>query len=111
MRNITRRLRVLGLAGLAVLLSGCLGAAARRDALAQRELVTTLMRERDSILTRTLAIEQRISELTATTDSLRRNGLRLEEVLRERDEQLRAARLELQRLKEIDLRSSRKPPR
>lgn len=111
MRNSMKPLAALSLAGAVMALSGCFGAAARRDAVAQREIVSALIRERDSVATRTLAIEQRICELTAVSDSLRRNSASLEGALRERDEQLRAARLELQRLKEIDLKSARKPPR
>ena len=46
--------------------------------------------------------------LTAQNDSLRRSATRLEGDVAEREELIRAIRLELQRLKEIDFRA-RKP--
>lgn len=96
----------------------------RAEASEQLAVVSALVRERESVASRTTAIERRIQELTTATDglrrrldslsvtadSLRRHTARLEADLRDRDEQLRAARLELQRLKEIDLKSPRKPP-
>ena len=86
-------------------------------------IVEALIQDRE----RFIAVERRVSELTVTvqglrqrldsaaaqSDSLRRSATRLEVELRDRDEQLRAARLELQRLKEIDLKRSpppRRPP-
>jgi hypothetical protein len=94
-----------------------------RDRLA---LVDEVLSARDSAVARQRAIESRIAELTAEVqrlhagldsaesqrDMLRRNAARLESDLRDRDEQLRALRLELKQLKEIDLkpRVPRKPP-
>jgi hypothetical protein len=100
----------------------------RRDATERVAALDALVRERDSVSARMHAIEQRVADLTTAagslrrqldsltvqSDSLRRSTSRLEADLRDRDEQLRAARLELQRLKEIDLKTSRppgKPPR
>jgi chromosome segregation ATPase len=72
-------------------------------------------------------LEARIAELTAQqvrlrtqldstqaqSDASRRSAARLEADVRERDEQLRALRLELKQLKEIDLKprsAGRRPP-
>jgi hypothetical protein len=101
----------------------------RADALDRLELVESLVRTRDSVTSRQRAVESRIADLTGSikrlraaldsvgemSDTLRRNSARLEADLRDRDEQLRALRLELQQLKEIDLKRPplgppRKPP-
>ena len=110
MTAFIRRITCLCLVGSTLPLSGCLGGAARREALSQREIAATAVQERDSLAMRALAIERRIAELVAMTDSLRRNAVLLEAGLRDRDDQLRAAREELQKLKEIDLKGRRKPP-
>jgi hypothetical protein len=86
----------------ALSLTGCIGTTRGHGVLAQPEPLA-LARERDSLWIRTLA-------LAAESDALRANTTRLEVELQARDEQLRAVRFELQRLKEIDLRSQRKPP-
>ena len=75
--------------------------AARRDA-AQRE------RELDAriaMLTREVRdLRARLDSIAAPTEPLRAMVARLEADRREREEQLKALRLELQRLKEIDLK-------
>ena len=50
-----------------------------------------------------------LEELQARNDSLRRSSTRMESEIRDRDEQIKAIRLELQRLKEIDLKPRPKP--
>ncbi len=82
-----------------------------------RDSNTALRRELESkIAARTAEVQQLRAILDSTTaraDLLRRNTARLESDLRDHDEQLRALRLELQRLKEIDLKPrppSRRPP-
>jgi len=95
----------------------------RRDATERVVMLDALVRERDSVSARMHAMERRVADLTASvgslrrqldslgiqSDSLKRSGARLEADLRDKDEQLRTARLELQRLKEIDLKTSRPP--
>lgn len=97
------------------------------EAVERIAVLDALIQERDSAARVTRGLEQRVATLTSSVsalrqqldsigpqaDSLRRNLARLEAELRDRDEQLRAARLELQRLKEIDLktRPPTKPPR
>jgi septal ring factor EnvC (AmiA/AmiB activator) len=49
----------------------------------------------------------RLELLQTQNDSLRRTTNRMESDLRDREEQIKAIRLELQRLKEIDLRTKR----
>ena len=52
-------------------------------------------------------LQRELDSLVAQNDSLRRSASRLEEDLADREEQIRAIRLELQRLKEIDLKPRR----
>lgn len=94
-----------------------------RDRLA---LVDAVLRERDSSSARTRMVEGQIAQLTAESrrtramldsvtarnDALERSSARLEADLKDKDEQLRALRTELARLKEIDLkpRPAAKPP-
>jgi hypothetical protein len=88
-------------------------------------LLDEALRARTST-TRMRELEARIAELTAQqvrlragldsaqgqSDALKRGSARLEADVRDRDEQLRALRLELKQLKEIDLkpRSAGRPP-
>jgi hypothetical protein len=90
----------------------------------QLAMIEALVRERASAAGRIALLERRSAELDSTvrvlrqrldalgsqSDSLRRSWGGLELDLRDRDEQLRSLRLELQRLKEIDLKPPRKPP-
>jgi hypothetical protein len=80
---------------------------ARTDAqVKQREIegkITTLTTE-----SRTLTI--RLDSALAQRDSLRGAVTKLEADRRDRDDQIRALRLELQRLKEIDLKPRTPPP-
>ena len=96
-----------------VIVSGCAGRPAS-PRMAPSEAATAQVRERDSViaeLTETIAaLRVRLDSLTRRSDSLRMSTLELREAIRVRDEQLGAARLELQRLKEIDLKAPRKPP-
>ncbi|MGH7680080.1 MAG: hypothetical protein ACRENU_16545 [Gemmatimonadaceae bacterium] len=65
----------------------------------------------ESVSTLTAAMSRlraELDSLMAQNDSLRRSATRLEADVAEREEQMRAIRLELQRLKEIDFRA-RKP--
>ena len=89
-------------------------------------LVESMLRQRDSAAAAITSLEQRVAQLTSETrrlrmsldssiarsDSLQRGLTRMEADLREREEQLRALRLELARLKEIDLnpRLPARPP-
>ncbi len=99
--------------------------AAANDRLA---LIEAVLAVRDSAAARERALTARIADLTADvqrlhasldsvsgqTDASRRIAARLESDLRDRDDQLKALRLELQQLKEIDLKPQRpvtRPPR
>jgi hypothetical protein len=72
------------------------------------------MRERDltaqieTLTAETRQLRARADSAGAQSDQVRRSTSRLEAELRDRDEQLRALRRELQRLKEIDLKP--RPP-
>ena len=80
-------------------------ARARRETEAhERELTAQI--EMLTLETRQLRV--RLDSIGGQTDQLRRNAARAEAELREREDQLRALRLELQRLKEIDLKP--RPP-
>lgn len=75
----------------------------------QKELETqiaTLTRE-------TRDLRARLDSVSVSSDSLRASIKRIEDERKERDEQIKALRLELQRLKEIDLkpRTPTRPPR
>ena len=94
----------------------------RADAAARLALLDQIIRARRDAEDRQRALAAEIEALTADTkflrarldsvslqgDQLRRNTTRLEAELRDRDEQLRTLRRELQRLKEIDLKP--RPP-
>jgi hypothetical protein len=94
----------------------------RADAASRLALLEQLLNGRADAAARERDLEARIAALanqvrqlhtqlesaSAQSDSLRRGTGRLQSDLRERDEQLRALRLELERLKAIDLR--RRPP-
>ena len=98
----------------------------RADAQDRLALVETMLRERDSLATERRTVDDRIIQLTSETrrlrvsldsalarnDSLQRSVVRLETDLRDREDQLRALRLELARLKQIDLnpRPPARPP-
>jgi outer membrane murein-binding lipoprotein Lpp len=88
-------------------LSGC--ASTRRDHhLAQIQLLEARIAAL-SIETARLAAAR--DSVAAQNDSLRRGAARLEADAREREEVLRVLRIELERLKEIDLRPKpRRPP-
>lgn len=79
--------------------------------LEQRERVSALEQRLAQLTAEVESLRQGLDSTVAQGDSLRRNTRRLEADLRDRDEQLRSLRLELQRLKEIDLKSVRRPPR
>jgi hypothetical protein len=89
-------------------------------------LLEGAIRERDSLSGERRALDDRITQLTnemrrlrgsldsanARNDTLQRTVTRMEMDLRDRDEQLRALRVELARLKQIDLnpRPTARPP-
>jgi predicted RNase H-like nuclease (RuvC/YqgF family) len=78
---------------------------ARRDAEnRQRELAAEI----ESLTADTRLLRARLDSVSLQSDQTRRNSTRLEAELRDRDEQLRTLRRELQRLKEIDLKP--RPP-
>lgn len=78
---------------------------ARRDAEnRQRELAAEI----ESLTADTRLLRARLDSVSLQSDQIRRNSTRLEAELRDRDEQLRTLRRELQRLKEIDLKP--RPP-
>jgi len=95
----------------------------RNDAVAQLALLDHLVTSQRAAELRARELESRIEALTretrdlraradsttAQSDSLRATITRLETEIAKRDEQLKALRLELQQLKEIDLRP--RPPR
>ena len=72
----------------------------------ERELTAQI----DSLTTETRQLHARLDSLNTQSDQLRRSAARTEAELHDREEQLKALRNELQRLKEIDLKP-RKPPR
>jgi len=97
----------------------------RQDAFERLALLEAVMRGRGEATSQQQALEARIAQLTASTrqlraaldsanalaDSARRATAKLEADLHERDDQLRALRLELQQLKAIDLKPrSGRPP-
>jgi len=98
----------------------------RDDAASRLALIEGVLHERDSVAAQRRALDDRIVQLTGDTrrlrasldsvsarsDTLQRNVSRIELDLRDREDQLRALRLELSRLKEIDLnpRPAPKPP-
>jgi len=99
----------------------------RAEAQDRLALVETMLHQRDSLVAERRAVDDRIAQLTAETrrlrvsldsvvarnDSLQRSVTRLETDLRDREDQLRALRVELARLKQIDLnpRPGGRPPR
>jgi septal ring factor EnvC (AmiA/AmiB activator) len=54
-------------------------------------------------------LRAKLEDLQVQNDSLRRATSRMESEVRDREEQIKAIRLELQRLKEIDLKPKRPP--
>ena len=70
----------------------------------QRELTLQI----ETLTNETRLLHARLDSLTGQTDQLRRSSARTEAELHDREEQLRALRNELQRLKDIDLK---RPPR
>lgn len=78
---------------------------ARRD-IQTRERQLTI--EIEALTADTRLLRMRLDSITMQSDQLRRNTTRLEADLRDRDEQLRTLRRELQQLKEIDLKP--RPP-
>lgn len=98
----------------------------RDDAEDRLALIEHVLHERDSASTVRRALEEQVAQLTsdarrlrtsldsviAKTDTLQRSVSKMEADLRDREEQLRALRLELARLKEIDLnpRPTTRPP-
>ena len=103
-----KRLRALsfGFWGLAVFFGATACATGRHDVhlVEQRRLEESV-----SALTAEMSrLRAELDSLMAQNDSLRRSATRLEADVAEREEQMRAIRLELQRLKEIDFRA-RKP--
>jgi len=78
---------------------------ARRDSeKRQRELAAEI----EALTADTRLLRARLDSVSMQSDQIRRNSTRLEAELRDRDEQLRTLRRELQRLKEIDLKP--RPP-
>jgi hypothetical protein len=78
---------------------------ARRDVEARERQLTM---EIEALTADTRLLRTRLDSMNLQSDQLRRNTTRLEAELRDRDEQLRTLRRELQRLKEIDLKP--RPP-
>jgi hypothetical protein len=70
----------------------------------QRQLAAEI----ETLTADTRLLRARLDSASLQSDQLRRNTTRLEAELRDRDEQLRTLRRELQRLKEIDLKP--RPP-
>jgi hypothetical protein len=81
------------------------GMRARRDAEARERDLTAQI---EALTADTRLLRARLDSIGLQTDQVRRNTTRLEAELRDRDEQLRTLRRELQRLKEIDLKP--RPP-
>jgi chromosome segregation ATPase len=99
----------------------------RGEALDRLALIESMLRQRDSITAERQGLDDRIAQLTTETkrlrasldsatsrnDSLQHAMTRVEADLKDREDQLRALRLELARLKQIDLnqRPAARPPR
>jgi len=98
----------------------------RGEAAERLALIESVLHERDSASAQQRALQDRVAQLTSDTrrlrvsldsviarsDTLQKNVSKIEADLRDREEQLRALRLELARLKEIDLnpRPTTRPP-
>ena len=76
----------------------------RESEVHERELTAQI----DALTLETRQLHARLDSLSAQTDQFRRSAARAESELRDREEQLRVLRNELQRLKEIDLKP--RPP-
>jgi hypothetical protein len=97
----------------------------RGDVTDRLAMVNALLATRDSVASREREVEARIATLTAESrtlrasldsavaqnDQLRRSSTKLESDLRDRDDQLRALRLELRQLKDVDLKPRPGSPR
>lgn len=82
-------------------------ARARADAHAKQQDVETRIA---ALTAESRALSMRLDSALAQRDSLRSAVTKLEADRRDRDDQIRALRLELQRLKEIDLKPRTPPP-
>jgi hypothetical protein len=92
--------RVILLAAAAALALGCARAQLETGLTAEPRLEATIDGLGDALMRHGLTIDS----LELHTDSLRVEVQRLETALRAREDTIRALRLELQRLKEIDLK-------
>jgi cell division protein FtsB len=81
-------------------LCGCATTRNDRHIMEQQRLETSIA-ARDAEVAK---LRAELDSLVAQNDSLRRTAARLEGDVLDREEQIRAIRLELQRLKEIDLK-------
>jgi len=97
---------LLGLCTLLLALNGCATARLDRHLAAQQRLETEIA-ALDTTARQLLASRD---SLAIQNDSLRLNLARLQADSLEREEQIRALRLELERLKEIDLKRARRVP-
>lgn len=106
-----RRIILLALTCGLVPLEGCLSArrdervAAQQQIEAQRRLEARI----EALVVETARLRAALDTVSAQNDSLLKSTARLEADVREREEQMRAIRLELQRLKEIDLKPRPRP--
>ena len=91
--------------GLCALCIGCASTRNGRHVMEQKRLEASIA-ARDTAVAR---LRAGLDSLVAQNDSLRRTAARLEGDVLDREEQIRAIRLELQRLKEIDLKPRVKP--
>jgi hypothetical protein len=107
MRSL-RRFSIL--ASLGVALAACRTARPDARAPAQPQVDAAALERRMAAMTARMdTLRVQLEALQVQNDSLRRTSNRMETEIRERDEQIRAIRLELQRLKEIDLKP--RPPK
>jgi chromosome segregation ATPase len=96
------------LASAAAALAACRSARPDGRATVQPQAdATTLELRMAAMSARMDTLRLQLEALQSQNDSLRRSAGRMETEIRDRDEQIRAIRLELQRLKEIDLKPRR----
>jgi hypothetical protein len=97
---------LLGLCALLLALNGCATSRLDRHLAAQQRLETEIA----ALDTTARQLRASRDSLAIQNDSLRLNLSRLQADSLEREEQIRALRLELERLKEIDLKRARRVP-
>ena len=97
---------LLTLCALILVLNGCATSRLDRHIVAQQRLETAI----DTLAAEARQLRAVRDSLSIENDSLRQNAVRLQADILEREDQIRVLRLELERLKEIDLKRPRRVP-